>query len=57
MAAACELHLCESAYILQTGAILVFVEVVVLPEAQQVVEVVEQAAWVFLSILFLLKSS
>lgn len=46
-----------SAYILQTGAVFVFVEVVMLPEAQQVVEVVEQAAGVFLSILLLLKSS
>lgn len=46
-----------SAYILQTGAVLVFVEVVMLPEAQQVVEVVEQTARVFLSKLLLLKSS
>lgn len=45
------------AHILQAGAVLVFVEVVVLPEAQQVVEVVEQAAGVFLCIFLLSQST
>ena len=40
-------------HILQTGAVLVLVEVVALPEAQQVVEVIEQAAGVLLSIFLL----
>lgn len=43
----------EDTHVLQTGAVLVLVEVVALPEAQQVVEVVEQAARVFLSVLLL----
>lgn len=37
-------------HILQAGAVLVFVEVVMLPKTQQVVEVVEEAAWVFLRV-------
>ncbi len=45
------------AHVLQAGAVLVLVEVVVLPEAQQVVEVVEQAAGVFLGIFLLLQSA
>lgn len=40
-------------YILQTGAVFVLVEVVALPEAQQVVEVIKQAARIFLSVLLL----
>lgn len=43
----------ENTHILQTGAVLVLVEVVTLPEAQQVVEVVEQAARVLLGVLLL----
>lgn len=43
----------EATHILQTGAVLVLVEVVTLPEAQQVVEVVEQAARVLLGVLLL----
>lgn len=42
-----------AAHILQTGAVLVLVEVVSLPEAKQVVEVVQQTAGVLLSILLL----
>lgn len=41
------------AHILQAGAVLVLVEVVVLPKAQQVVEVVEQAAGIFLCVFLL----
>ena len=40
-------------HVLQAGAVLVLVEVVALPEAQQVVEVVEQAAGVLLGVLLL----
>lgn len=40
-------------HVLQTGAVFVLVEVVALPETQQVVEVVEQAAWVLLGVLLL----
>ena len=40
-------------HVLQAGAVLVLVEVVALPEAQQVVEVVEQAAGVLLCVLLL----
>jgi hypothetical protein len=43
----------EDTHVLQTGAVLVLVEVVALPKAQQVVEVVEQAAGVFLCVLLL----
>lgn len=43
----------EATHILQTGAVLVLVEVVALPEAQQVVKVVEQAARVLLGVLLL----
>lgn len=43
----------EATHVLQTGAVLVLVEVVTLPEAQQVVEVVEQAARVLLGVLLL----
>lgn len=43
----------EDTHVLQTGAVLVLVEVVALPEAQQVVEVVEQAAGVLLCMLLL----
>lgn len=43
----------ERTHILQTGAVLVLVEVVALPEAQQVVKVVEQAARVLLGVLLL----
>lgn len=40
-------------HVFQAGAVLVFVEVVMLPKTQQVVEVVEQAARIFLSIFLL----
>lgn len=40
-------------YVLQTCAVFVLVEVVQLPEAQQVVKVVQQAAGVFLIVLLL----
>lgn len=45
-----------AAHILQTGAVLVLVEVVSLPETKQVVEVVQQTAWVLLSVLLLPES-
>lgn len=38
-------------HVLQAGAVLVLVQVVLLPEAQQVVEVVEQEAGVLLAVL------
>lgn len=38
-------------HILQAGAVLVLVQVMLLPKAQQVVEVVEQEAGVFLAVL------
>lgn len=42
-------------HILQAGAVLVLVQVMLLPEAQQVVEVVEQEAGVFLAVLHALQ--
>lgn len=40
-------------HILQTGTVFVLVEVVALPEAQQVMKVVEQAAWILVGVLLL----
>lgn len=45
----------EGTHVLQAGAVLVLVQVVLLPEAQQVVEVVEEEARVLLAVLHALQ--
>lgn len=45
------LGLVGGTHVLQAGAVLVFVQVMLLPKAQQVVEVVEQEARVLLAVL------